>query len=296
MRLPHFLLIPALLISGAVVSMADSGDSEARREEIIGRLRDRLRGGDAEVTDEEIVSLVTAGQRSVTVNAIRNTPTGGTIVEVVEDRTGRLPALSGRLVIDALKLPVGSRWQGIIYPAGVKLRQPGESPLAVFCGSAESAAELLSRYLDIYSEFAEQGGAANASPRAENGSDNAVEGIDFKRGNSVTVYADEDFVIEGFDSVSAQELLREINGDYTIQVFFGKNTDGKTRRMSKLYSVGCSGDMIALTDTETAETEDGILEYTYTLTITAGEKGATVHGSVDVTDQKSDTGNSAALA
>lgn len=192
MRLPHFLLIPALLISGAVVSMADSGDSEARREEIIGRLRDRLRGGDAEVTDEEIVSLVTAGQRSVTVNAIRNTPTGGTIVEVVEDRTGRLPALSGRLVIDALKLPVGSRWQGIIYPAGVKLRQPGESPLAVFCGSAESAAELLSRYLDIYSEFAEQGGAANASPRAENGSDNAVEGIDFKRGNSVTVYADED--------------------------------------------------------------------------------------------------------
>ncbi len=110
------------------------------------------------------------------------------------------------------------------------------------------------------------------------------------------VYADEDFVIEGFDSVSAQELLREINGDYTIQVFFGKNTDGKTRRMSKLYSVGCSGDMIALTDTETAETEDGILEYTYTLTITAGEKGATVHGSVDVTDQKSDTGNSAALA
>lgn len=158
---------------------SDNLPSLEQLEQISSRLQSALQGSEISLNPTELAYAFYAGRRAVAVSAVEQAK-NGTVVRITRDDSGR-QELSGLILVNGLKLSPGEEWVGFIYPTGLLANIVGSNAMPVFCGSAESAAALVGKFLELRSSYRNTAIAANSGSDSDtDGSSSTVAGIDEK--------------------------------------------------------------------------------------------------------------------
>ncbi len=131
-------------------------NEKARLERITKEIKEKFAGQNIKIKPEDLRFAIYAKRLSVILNPISSSLTG-CVAKIVELESGT-PISSQIIQIDAAALTSGVNWSGFIYPTGLKTRYQGNA-IPVYADSLDRAVVLANHYLDIYSEYAAEGGA-----------------------------------------------------------------------------------------------------------------------------------------
>ncbi len=140
---------------------------KARLERITKEIKEKFAGQNIKIKPEDLRFAIYAKRLSVILSPVSSSLTG-CVAKIVEVESGT-PVSAQLIQIDSAALPTGVNWSGFIYPTGLKTRYQG-NPIPVYADSLDRAVLLANHYLDIYCEYAAEGGAqqqtdnANAAP------------------------------------------------------------------------------------------------------------------------------------
>ncbi len=131
---------------------------KARLERITKEIKEKFAGQNIKIKPEDLRFAIYAKRLSVILSPVSSSLTG-CVAKIVEVESGT-PVSAQLIQIDSAALPTGVNWSGFIYPTGLKTRYQG-NPIPVYADSLDRAVLLANHYLDIYCEYAAEGGASS---------------------------------------------------------------------------------------------------------------------------------------
>ena len=133
-------------------------EEKTRLERITEQIKAKFSGEKITLKPADLRYAIHAWRRSVEITPVKDTKTG-CVVKVNKVLSGK-PIHSEFVLIDGVHLPGEGTWSGFLYPAGVQAVYE-KKQIPVFTGNLDDSAELLTKYLEIYAEYAATGKEKN---------------------------------------------------------------------------------------------------------------------------------------
>jgi hypothetical protein len=141
------------------ISQYSSGDMDdvalaqkQKVENIIKEVKAKLSGVQVNIKPDDLRYAIFALRRAVRVKPTATIRQG--CVVTIETITSGKPIPGNQVILDGVSLPSEGSWTGFIYPTGVKANSNGSAGLPVFTENPNRALEIISKYLNIYGEYA----------------------------------------------------------------------------------------------------------------------------------------------
>ena len=135
-------------------------EEKTRLERITEQIKAKFAGEKITLKPADLRYAIHAWRRSVEITPVKDTKTG-CVVKVDKVVSGR-PIQSELVLVDGVHLPAEGSWSGFLYPTGMKAVYE-KKQIPVFTGNLDDSAEILTRYLEIYAEYAASGRVKNDS-------------------------------------------------------------------------------------------------------------------------------------
>jgi len=120
---------------------------------------------DIDLKHKDYDELLFSRRNAVTVKAVSAT-SQGMLVEIEQVHSGPPPAK--QVIVDGLTIPVGSTWNGFIYPTGIKANASGQKGIPVYAEKLDNALSLLENCLNTYGDYATTTANIQSSPASSN--------------------------------------------------------------------------------------------------------------------------------
>ena len=140
-------------------------EEKTRLERITEQIKAKFAGEKITLKPADLRYAIHAWRRSVEITPVKDTKRG-CVVKIDKVVSGK-PIRSELVLLDGIHLPAEGSWSGFLYPAGVQAIYE-KKPIPVFTGSLDDSTEILTRYLEIYAEYAaEEKGKKNEAAAAQ---------------------------------------------------------------------------------------------------------------------------------
>ena len=133
-------------------------EEKTRLERITEQIKAKFAGEKITLKPADLRYAIHAWRRSVEITPVKDTKTG-CVVKIDKVVSGR-PIQSELVLVDGVHLPAEGSWSGFLYPTGMKAVYE-KKQIPVFTGNLDDSAEILTKYLEIYAEYAAAGKEKN---------------------------------------------------------------------------------------------------------------------------------------